>query len=96
MPLDDHALQVTVAFALPERAWLVALQLPVGATAAEAVERSGLLECVPGLNLPELALAIFGKPITPATLLRDGDRVELLRPLLADPKQARRRRARAG
>ncbi|MBS0463251.1 MAG: RnfH family protein [Proteobacteria bacterium] len=85
---------VTVVCALPERAWLVDLKLPVGATAAEAVERSGLRGCTPGFDQLDVTLAIFGKPVTPATVLRDGDRVEVLRPLLADPKQARRRRAR--
>lgn len=90
---DGPLLRVTVAYAMPERAWCVALQLPAGVTAAEAIERSGLCGSVPGMDLQELTLAIFGRPITPATLLRDGDRVELLRPLLADPKQARRRRA---
>ncbi|MBS0457787.1 MAG: RnfH family protein [Proteobacteria bacterium] len=89
-------MQVTVALALPDRAWLVALRLPAGATVDEAVERSGLRARAPGVDQANLTLAIFGKPITPATVLRDGDRVELLRPLLLDPKQARRRRAREG
>ena len=91
MPADT--LRVEVIYAVPDRAWSARLDLPVGATAADALERSAFAATVPGFDAAVLSFAIFGKPVTAATRLRDGDRLELLRPLVADPKQARRERA---
>jgi putative ubiquitin-RnfH superfamily antitoxin RatB of RatAB toxin-antitoxin module len=71
----------------------VRVELPEGSTAAEALSRSGLPGQFPGMDVAELGYAVFGRAIGPQTILRDGDRLELLRPLIADPKQARRRRA---
>lgn len=94
MSAEATAIRVAVVYALPEQAWTMQLDMPRGTTVAEAVERSGLATQVPGFDTAALTFAIYGKAVTPETLLREGDRVELLRPLLADPKQARRRRAR--
>ena len=90
----EPMIRVSVVSALPERAWTVALELPAMTTAAEAMARSGLVDTVPGLDATRISFAIFSQPVAGATVLRDGDRLELLRPLQADPKQARRRRAR--
>jgi hypothetical protein len=80
-------LRVEVVLALPRRHASAPLRLPQGATVADAIRASALpLDGIVGY-------AIFGERATPATPLHDGDRVELLRPLLADPKEARRRRA---
>jgi uncharacterized protein len=81
-------MRVEVVYALPERACRVALELPPGATAADAVRASGI--AAPR----DYTLGIFGSVVAPDTLLRDGDRVEMYRPLLTEPKEARRRRAR--
>ena len=94
--LPGTAMRIEVIYALPQRAWSVVLELPAGTTAAEAVARSEFVQNIPGFDTTSLGYAIFGKSISAATLLRDGDRLELLRPLLADPKQARRRRAAQG
>lgn len=85
-------MNVQVAYAGPEGAAVVPVEMPEGACVADAVAASGI---VMRLALFEAALsyAIFGQLAQPATPLRDGDRVELLRPLVADPKEARRRRA---
>jgi putative ubiquitin-RnfH superfamily antitoxin RatB of RatAB toxin-antitoxin module len=80
-------LRVEVVRALPGAQRVVAVELPPGSTARDAVKASGLDE-------PYAALGRFGKRVEPGTALKDGDRVELLRPLFADPKEARRRRAR--
>ena len=80
-------LKVEVVHALPQRQQLVTLELEEGASALDAVRASGI-------GAPYASLAIYGRKIEPATKLRDGDRVELLRPLAADPNEARRRRAR--
>ena len=93
MAADAAPLRVEVVYAQPGRAWCVQLLLPEGTTAAEAIARSGLQDAVPGFDRAALTCAVFGKPIGEQALLRDGDRLELLRPLIADPKLARRRRA---
>jgi putative ubiquitin-RnfH superfamily antitoxin RatB of RatAB toxin-antitoxin module len=94
--MPAETIRVEVIYALPQQAWSVVLELPAGATAAEAIARSGFEARIPGFDAAMLACAIYGKPISVATMLRNGDRLELLRPLIADPKQARRQRAKQG
>lgn len=91
-----ESIRVEVVYALPERHWSAPLVLPAEATVAQAIEASDLSATVPGLVVDEKRLAVFGKPVTPQTALRDGDRVEILRPLIADPKEVRRQRAERG
>ncbi len=79
--------RVEVVYALPDRQEIVTLDLPAGATAQEALERSGI-------DGRGLRLGISGRLCAPGTRLHEGDRVELYRPLVVDPKQARRARAR--
>lgn len=86
-------IRVEVVYALPDRHWSVPLELPAGATVAHALAAADLPNRVPGLEVGALGLGIFGRKAEPDTPLRDGDRVELLRPLQADPKTARRKRA---
>jgi putative ubiquitin-RnfH superfamily antitoxin RatB of RatAB toxin-antitoxin module len=92
--IPGSTIRVEVIYALPQRAWSVVLELPVDAIAAEALEQSRFAAIVPDFDALLLGYAIFGKPIVATTVLHDGDRLELLRPLIADPKQTRRRRAR--
>lgn len=87
---------VEVVYALPERQTLLALHVPVGTTAQEAVALSGLLRQYPELDLAQHKLGLFGKVSAADTVLREGDRVEIYRPLLADPKEVRRRRVAEG
>ena len=70
-----------------------AVELPDGATVAEAIATSGLAGQFPGLDFGELQAGIWGKPVERACPVRDGDRVELYRPLEMDPREARRLRA---
>ncbi len=80
-------IEVEVLLALPRQCRSVRLQLAAGSTAAAAAAASGLpLEGIEGY-------AVFGERVQADAPLRDGDRLELLRPLLLDPKEARRRRA---
>ena len=72
----------------------VELELPVPATALHAVRASGFLERHPELAGGEVPIGIWGRACTPETLLADGDRVEIYRPLTRDPNEARRLRAR--
>ena len=87
---------VEVAYALPERQSVLRIKVPVGTTAEQAVHRSGLLERYPELDLSGSKLGIFAKVIPPQRELREGDRVEIYRPLIADPKAVRQKRAEEG
>src|SRR5699024_10857217 len=84
---------VEVAAALPERQLIVALEVPAGTTLAEAVEQADLPARLPGLVVDCQRLGIFGKRRDPDTVLAPGDRVEIYRPLTADPKEIRRQLA---
>ncbi len=86
-------MRIEVIFALAKDQDLVVLALPAGATAGEAVAASGLLERH-GLEGSGLRLGMSGKRIVPGQRLSEGGRVEILRPLAADPNEARRGRAR--
>jgi len=85
--------KVEVVYATPERQALYAVSVPAGATVRDAIERSGVLAAFPEIDLARNRVGIHGKLATLATPLRDEDRVEILRPLQADPKEARRQRA---
>lgn len=84
-------IRVEVAYALAERQWLLAVELPAGACVADAVEASGVVAAA-GLSEP-LEFGVHGRRCAAGTLLADGDRVEIYRPLSFDPMQSRRRRA---
>lgn len=86
-------IRVEVAYALRGEQALLQLKLDEGTTARQAVERSGILRRFPEIDLARATLGIFGKVVSPDTRVRDGDRVEIYRPLVADPKEARRQRA---
>jgi putative ubiquitin-RnfH superfamily antitoxin RatB of RatAB toxin-antitoxin module len=86
-------LRVSVALALPGRQEVVKLELPEGATVADAVAAARLSERFPGIDVAALATGIWSRPRPPGTVLRDGDRVELYRPLQVDAKAQRRARA---
>lgn len=88
------ALRVEVVYALPKEADAVALTLPPGASVADAVRASGILERHPEIDLARHRLGVHGRAVAAATPARDGDRIEIYRALLMDPKEARRRRAR--
>jgi len=89
----DSELAVEVAYARPDAQWLLPLRLPRGTTAAESLIASRLLEQCPELQIGEPLLGVWSRPVTTDTVLEDGDRLEIYRPLTADPKTARRRRA---
>lgn len=88
-----EAIDVEVVYATPGRQKLIALRVPPGTTAIEAVERSGIRQEFPGMVVDEKALGIFSRKVDPDYELQPGDRVEIYRPLIADPKEVRRERA---
>ena len=86
-------IRVEVAYASPERQALCELALPEGSSVADAVRASGLVEEFPEIDLAVNRVAVYGRRVRPDAVLRDRDRVEILRPLRADPKDLRRARA---
>jgi hypothetical protein len=88
-----EAFDIEVAFARSDVQSMVTLRVPQGTTALEAVLSSGLAVQFGEIDPESAKLGIFGKVVAPDTVLRPGDRVEIYRPLLADPKEVRRRRA---
>lgn len=92
----DKTIEVEVAYARPDRQELIRLKVPEGATLRQAIESSGLLQKYPEINLDAGKFGIFAKLSKPDTVLRQRDRVEIYRPLLADPKEVRRQRAAEG
>jgi putative ubiquitin-RnfH superfamily antitoxin RatB of RatAB toxin-antitoxin module len=93
MALLVELLSVEIAYALPETQLLIELEVVAGTTAGEAIENSGILQRFPQIDLSRQKIGIFGKVVEPDRVLSSGDRVEIYRPLIADPKDARRRRA---
>lgn len=86
-------IEVEVVYALPDLQRVVRLSLPEGSTVAQAIEVSGLLEDLPALDPVNAAIGIFGRLVPLSRQLSGGDRVEIYRPLMTDPKQTRRERA---
>lgn len=85
-------LEIEIVYGLPGKQVLKKMNVQNGCTAREAVCQSGLDEIFSELDLQTALLGIFGKSVKDETLLRDKDRIEIYRPLLIDPKEARRKR----
>lgn len=92
----SEMLNIEVVYALPAKQEIVAVKLPEGATARQAIEASGLLAKYPEIDLAKNKLGVFAKLTKPDSALRDQDRVEIYRPLIADPKEVRKQRAAEG
>jgi uncharacterized protein len=97
---DFDLMRVEVAYALPLQQKIIALLVAPGATALQAVEQSGIVKAFPDIDMENLKLGIFGESLgnkgentASSHVLHQGDRVEIYRPLICDPKEARRKRA---
>lgn len=91
--MAPELLTVTLCYATPTEEILREIKVAPGTTLGEAVTASGLLAELPGFDLATDPVGIFGKKRPLDTVLREHDRIELYRPLVADPKDSRRRRA---
>ena len=89
-------ISIEVVYALPREQVLFKLQAPQDTTMDGAIRLSGILEKYPEIELDKNKLGIFGKLTRADAVLRDRDRIEIYRVLLADPKEARRKRAEEG
>jgi putative ubiquitin-RnfH superfamily antitoxin RatB of RatAB toxin-antitoxin module len=92
------SINVEVAYALPDKQVIRAVNVEEGTTLCAAIVQSGILMDFPELDkeLENAQVGIFGKVAANSTVLKDGDRVEIYRPLIADPKEVRRKRAKEG
>ena len=91
-----EVLNIEICYALPEKQLPIPLKLAVGATLQQALDASGVLEKHPEIDLKKNKFGIFAKLSKLDSILRDGDRVEIYRPLIADPKEVRKQRAAEG
>lgn len=89
-------INIQVVYPVPQKQEIVAISLPLGATVRQAIEASGVLQKYPEIDLAKNKLGIFAKLAKPDTPLRDRDRVEIYRPLIADPKEVRKQRVAEG
>lgn len=84
---------IEVAYALPEEQFLTQLEVAEGSTVLDAIRASGVLEQFPQIDLSINKVGIFSRISSLETVLRERDRVEIYRPLIADPKEVRRKKA---
>jgi hypothetical protein len=94
--MSSENIKIEVAYALPHEQVLRKLEVAQNTTIADAIKLSGLLEKYPEIDLTKNKLGLFGKLSKADTVLRDKDRVEIYRPLIADPKEVRKKRAEEG
>lgn len=90
---NNEKVFIEVAYALPEEQVLLALDVEQGTTVEQAIQLSGILKSFTDINLANNKVGIFGKAVKLDEVLRDKDRIEIYRPLIADPKESRRKRA---
>lgn len=86
-------IRVEVVYALPERQYLRTVKLEEGSTVEQAIVASGLLELRKDIDLKSNKVGVYSRPVKLADTISDGDRIEIYRPLIADPKELRRLRA---
>ncbi|GAB3291641.1 RnfH family protein [Pseudidiomarina andamanensis] len=91
--MAPQQIQIEVAYATPERQQIIPLRVPAGTSVEEAIERSQIKQYFPEIDLSEQKVGIWSKAVKLDHELREGDRIEIYRPLIADPKAVRRRRA---
>ena len=94
--MGTERIAIEVACAEADRQTVVALEVPAGCTAGEALLLSRVLARHPGIDARDCGVGIFGQEVPRERVLRAGDRVEVLRPLVEDPRERRRRLAREG
>jgi putative ubiquitin-RnfH superfamily antitoxin RatB of RatAB toxin-antitoxin module len=92
----NEKIDIEVVYALPDKQTLLKQQVAAGTTVLEAIQASGILEKYPQIDIATSKVGIFGKLVKNDTVLREKDRIEIYRPLIADPKEVRRKRAEEG
>ena len=93
---EEAKISVDVVYPLPREQYLIHVELPQGSTVADAIRESRIEEKYPEIDLAVMKTGIYGKLAKLDAVLHPGDRVEIYRPLIADPKEIRKQRARDG
>jgi len=88
-----NTITVEVAYALPDEQVILSLEVTEECTVEDAISRSGILDNYPKIDLATDKVGIFGKMCKLTAYLRDKDRIEIYRKLIADPKESRRQKA---
>lgn len=86
-------LNIEVAYALPERQTVLRIRVATGTSVLAAIEQSGILQKHPEIDLAVNKFGIYSRPAKGAEAVQEGDRIEIYRPLIADPKEIRKQRA---
>jgi len=94
--VTDEWFEVEVSYAQPDEQIIVPLKIAPGTTLEQAILQSGILNRFTGIDLAKNKMGVFGKVAKKDVPLKPGDRVEIYRPLIADPKEARKKRAAEG
>ena len=89
----NHKIKIQIAYALPKHYYLKAFTVDDGTMVQTAILQSGILTQFTDIDLRNNKVGIFSRPVKLTDLLKEGDRIEIYRPLLADPKEIRRKRA---
>jgi len=93
---DEKSIMVEVAFAKPDEQVIISVSVPEGTKVIDAIMQSGILDRFPQINLEKDKIGIFSKICKKDAVLREKDRIEIYRPLIADPKEMRKLRAAQG
>jgi len=91
--MTEARIPVEVAFAAPDKQLVLSVEVDEGTTVESAIKQSGMLSRFPEIDLTQHQVGIFSKACKLKQCLKAGDRVEIYRPLIADPKDSRRQRA---
>ena len=94
--MSDENINIELVYALPSEQLLMKLEVPKATNIADAIKLSGIQDKYPEIDLEKGKFGIFGKLSKLDTVLREKDRIEIYRPLIADPKEVRRKRAEEG
>ena len=94
--MENNMITIEIAYARPDKQVLIPLKVAEGTTVKQAIESSGISTKFPEIDLAKSKTGIFSKLTKPDTALRDKDRIEIYRPLIADPKEVRKKRAAEG
>lgn len=94
--MTEEKIKIELVYALPAEQFLFKFEVPKGTILAEAIRLSGIRDKHPEIDLEKGKFGIFGKLSKTDTVLREKDRIEIYRPLIADPKEVRRKRAEEG
>jgi len=92
----SNTMRIEVAYATPEKQKIIECEVEQGTSTADVIKQSKIIQYFPEIDLENCDLGVFGKVIASNYELIDGDRIEIYRPLLADPKEVRRQRAKQG